>query len=422
MFRLILFFLIVNTFSFGQGKVVSGKIVDAETMLPVPFVSIGLLGTTRGTSSNLDGQFSISVEDIFSIRISCLGYETLEVRDLSVDEPALIRLKPSATQLKELVVFSKAVNPRKIVRKAFSAVSKNYNNEPFLERFFYRHYCKDDSVYGRLIEASVDVWKRTGYKSWQVVAGQKEEIRVTQLRRSFDRTATAQGHVPIAIKSILQADVVGYQAALPSSYLSFFSDVSTLKTDMDKYTFTFDGITTYDGKEVYEIGYALRKDSVTTTTGYLVMPQCTGSLYVTTKEYAFVKTMDVKFWGRDTIRTTSYYTPYKGNYYPYHLIRDGKSTARDNSTHWFHVEMMASEILTDNYEKFYSKEPTQLELLKVKYDSAFWNNHTILKTTPLEDKIISDLGGGKSLNEQFYLYQQQEKERIEAMPKKDGGR
>jgi thiol-disulfide isomerase/thioredoxin len=59
-------------------------------------------------------------------------------------------------------------------------------------------------------------------------------------------------------------------------------------------------------------------------------------------------------------------------------------------------------------EKFVGREPTKAELLKIPYDSAFWNHNTVLKTTPLEDEIISDLGGGQSLTQQFDLYQQYE--------------
>lgn len=413
--------LLSSSLAFGQRKVVEGIILDANTRQPIPFASIGIMGTSRGTSSNLKGEFSLSVEGQFAIRVSCLGYETQEAKNLSVDERALILLKPSATQLKELVVFNRKVNPKKVVRKAFNAISDNFNVEPFVEKFFYRHYCKDDSVYGRLIEASVDVWKRRGYKSRQKAAGEKEEMRVTQLRRSFDNTVTAQGHVPIAIKSILQADIAGYQTAEPSEHLSYFTDVSNLLTDIDNYTFTFEGLTTYDGKEVYEIAYTLRKDSVLTTQGYQPTPGCKGSLFITTEDFAFVKTIDIKFWNTDTIKSTSYYTPFKGKYYPYHLIRDGKTVARDKSTHWYHVELMASEILTDSFEEFYGKEPGKKELVDIPYDSTFWNNNNILKTTPLEDEIIYDLGGGGSLNRQFYLYQQEERLRVENAMKGEEG-
>ena len=52
--------------------------------------------------------------------------------------------------------------------------------------------------------------------------------------------------------------------------------------------------------------------------------------------------------------------------------------------------------------------PGKDELLNIPYDSVFWTSNTILKTTPLEDDIISDLGGGASLNNQFYRYRQYE--------------
>lgn len=414
MFKLIISLCLFSSVAFSQAKLVEGKIIDKDTKQPVPFASIGLLGTSKGTSSNLNGQFSLSVIDNFSIRVSCLGYKTLQLDSIPKDQFVIVELEPSATQLKEIVVFNKEVNARKVVNKAFRAISDNFNTNPFFQKFFYRHYCKDDSVYGRLIEASVDVWKRKGYKSIQPAAGITDEIRVTQLRRSFDMTKASQGHTPIAIKNILQADIVGYQANTPSEYISFFTDVNSLRADVVKYDFTFEGLTYYDGKEVYEIAYNLRKDSVLTTQGYELRPGNKGSLFISTKDYVFVKLYDVKFWGKDTITTTTYYTPYKGNYYPYHLIREGNSVARDNTTHWFHVEMMATEILTEDFETFYGDEPEKYDLLKIPHDSIYWSNNTILKTTPLEDEIIGDLGGGKSLLEQFKQYQHQQLNQIES--------
>lgn len=398
----------------AQNRVVEGKVIDRETQAPVPFASIGLLGTSKGTSSNLNGQFSLSVGGNYSIRVSCLGYETLELRNLPPDQTVLVELKPTATQLNEVVVFNRRVNAQRVVRKAFAAIDLNYNTKPFVETFFYRHYCRDDSVYGRLIEASVDILKRKGYRATPAAAGELDEIRVTQLRRSFDNTETAQGHVPIAIKSILQADIVGYQSAQQTELLSFYSDVSNLKTDLLNYAFTFEGLTAYDGKEVYEIGFEFKRDSILTTTGYLEAAHSAGSLFIRTDNFAIVKAIDVRSWGADTITTTAYYTPFQGKYYPYHFIKEGKSVARDNSTHWFHVELMASEIRADSVPTFRGDEPTKFDLLHIPYDSTYWSNNTTLKTTPLEDDIIRDLGNGLSLNEQFARYQQFELNKIES--------
>jgi hypothetical protein len=413
MARWLLLFLCFSSPAFSQ-QLIEGRIIDQETGKPIPFASIGIVGTSRGTSSNLNGQFSLLASESASLKISCVGYESRIIESLAGIKS--IELKPIATQLNPVVVFNKAINPKKIVRRAFANIRENFSDEPFLQKFFYRHYCKDDSVYGRLIEASADVWKHRGYHAIQKFAGEKEEMRITQLRRSVDKTLMAQGHEPISLKNILQADVVGYQTVEKSPHLSFYTDVSNLWTDMDGYSFAFNGITTYDGDEVYQINYTYKKDSALTSSGgYVSLCQVTGSLFITTDNFAFVKTEEVKTYGRNTIRTSAYYRKYDNRYYPYHFIREGESHTSDSSTHSFHIELMSVEIRNNSQEKFTGREPGKEELLAIPYDSIFWNNSTILKTTPLEDAIILDLGGGASLNKQFYLYQQHE------MNLRDGG-
>ena len=400
------FFLLLSSTAFCQ-QLIEGTIVDKETGKPVPFASIGIIGTSKGTSSNSNGEFSISLAQPFKLKITCVGYESKEVS--LAEEIKLVQLKPISTQLDAIVILDKAPNPKKIVRKAFANIAVNYINQPFLQNFFYRHYCKDDSVYGRLIEASVDVWKHHGYRSVQGAAGDQEEIRVTQLRRSLDKTTMAQGHDPISIKNILQADVVGYQTKIPSEHLLFYTDVSNLKTDFENYTFSFDGITNYDGQEVYQISYAYKKDSVVTTSGsYLYLTQATGSLFITTDTFAFIKTEEVKKLEPNTLRTAAYYRKFNDRYYPYHFIREGKSYISGNSTHSFRIDLMSVELKTDSAEEFTGNEPDREELLAISYDSVYWNNNTTLKITPLENKIIHDLGDGVSLNKQFYLYRQYE--------------
>lgn len=405
MFRLLILFILVCSSVFGQ-QIVEGRVVDKETGNPVPFASVGILGTSKGTSSNLNGQFSLVIEEPFSIKISCVGYESRVIN--SVAELSLIQLNSSSIELNEIIIYRKLIDPSRIVRRAFSNVANNYSTQPFLQKFFYRHYCKDDSEYGRLIEASVDVWKHRGYKSTQRMAGDKEEIRVTQLRRSLDNTVAAQGHEPIAIGNILQADVVGYQLQEKGKQLSFYSTVSNLKADFARYSFAYDATTVYDGQEVFLIAYTSRKDSILTTSGYVDLPTISGVLYITTDRYAIVKTEEIKSEGPNIIRTSAYYRKTDDKYYPYHFIREGENQAPDKSVHQYHIELMSTEIRHGAEEKFVGREPGKEELLKIPYDSTYWKTSTVLKTTPLEDKIIRDLGGGESLNQQFYRYQQYE--------------
>ncbi len=413
MFRCLIFLLIISSSVFSQ-RLVEGTIVDKETKKPVPFASIGIIGTSKGTSSNLNGQFSISINETDSVKISCVGYESLTLSSIQV--LTIVDLVPIVTQLTEIVILDRAINAKRVLRKAFANIDINYNDRPFLQQFFYRHYCKDGTAYGRLIEAAVDVWKTSGYRTLQHVAGEKEEIRVTQLRRSLDKTEMAQGHDPISVGNILQADIVGYQTDKKSEYMSFYTDVSNLRTDFEKYDFVCKGITYYDGLEVYEISYQNNKDSVLTTSGkYLDLVDIKGTLFITTGGYAFVKTEENKSFGTNSLLTSTFYRKVNDRYYPYHFIRQSESEYADKRVHSVHLELMSMEIKTNPSMKIVGQLPTRETLLSIPYDSTFWKSNSILKTTPLEDDIIRDLGGGVSLDKQFLRYHQFE------MNTRDGG-
>lgn len=414
MARLIIFFLVFSSAAFGQ-QIVEGKIVDAETGKPISFASITIIGTSKGTSANLNGEFTLVTSESASLKITCVGYESVEINGAIGNQ--LIKLKPIATLLNAVVVFNKPVNPTKIVKKAFANIRSNYVQQPFIQKFFYRHYCKDDSVYGRLIEAFVDVRKNDGYHATRKSAGEQEEVRVTQHRRSLDKTAFAQGHEPISVGNILQTDIVAYQAPEKSDHLSFYSDVSNIKTDFNSYTFSFEGITTYDGQEVYEINYRYKEDSALTTSGqYLKYATANGSLFITTGAHAIVKTEDVKQFDGSTIRSAAFYRKHDNYYYPYHLIREGENHLSDNRVHSFHIDLTSIETSMDVNQKFVARDVGKDLLSNVPYDSIFWSTNAVLKTTPLENKIIRDLGEGLSLNRQFDLYRQYE------MNLSDGGK
>ena len=376
-------------------------LIDQETKRPVPYASIGVIGSAKGTSSNINGQFTLTIDLHDKVKISCIGYNSIE---LTSPFPEVIYLQPSVTQLEEIIVTNKKMNAGRIVQKALASVKDNCLQTSFNQTFFYRHYCKDNDTYGRLIEASVEVFKENGYKPRRTKPGQQEGIRVNQLRRSVDKTVYAMGHVPIAINSILESDINAYRHVLPTNRVDFFSDVSNLSSDFNAYTFSFIGITKLDGEEVYVLDFQFKQDSVVTTQGIKYLPSQKGSLYITTKQYAFVKTDFIKYWEADTTQTTTYYKKYNNFYFPYHIIRNGKSIARDGSSHNFHIEFVSTEIETKNTRFFDSKEPSKYELIQIPYDSLFWSSQNFLKATPLENKIVADLGGGKSLQEQFSTY------------------
>lgn len=382
---------------------VSAKIVDGETLQPVPFASVGVVGTALGTSSNATGDFTLQLAPERKVKITCIGYQSLELDSLT--EGQLIKLQPTTTQLAELIIFNKSVNPQKIVRRAFASVEKNYPDKPFFQRFFYRHYCKDGSRYGRLIEAFADTWKAEGYHRLVKQRKRGEAIRITHLRRSLDQTAAARGHEPIAVSSVLQADIAAYQLLEGTPHISVFESLSNLKYNLERYQFTLEGITVYDNSDAYIIAYQSKPDSILTTSGYVQAPKAKGTLFVATDTHAIIKAEETKLDRFDSLHSTVYYRLHEGRYYPYHLIREGTNAAPGAPPHWYHVEMVSVDIQHEQQYQFSSEPPTRESLLKLEYDSLFWRNASLLKATPLEEEIIADLGGGRSLSQQFKRYQ-----------------
>ncbi len=394
-------FLIFSLTGYAQIRI-SGKIIDRDSRQPVPFASIGIVGTTQGTSSNIDGEFSLVIPENTSIKISCVGYASVVISNPA--QMKLIELTPYSIELQEIVITSKSVNPQMVVRRAMASIRKNYPQESFYQRFFYRHYCKDDDRYGRLIEAFVDVWKHSGYRSFRRYGGDREEIRVTHLRRSLDNTVLAAGHPPISITNILQADVAAYQTNQPGQIKNFYTEASALRMDFERFKFSYGGITRYEDHQVYVIAYQSLPDSILTTQGYVPVVSVRGTLYITTDDFAFVKHEEEREEGPNRFKSVVFYQQHQDKYYAGHLVRESELLLSDSSRHFVHIEMISTDISFDPKMQFTGKEPDKNQLLDIPYDSVFWNNASILKATPLEENIIRDLGGGTSLNQQFFRY------------------
>ena len=88
-----------------QAQTLSGKVVDAKTLEPLPFANVFLNNTTIGTTTELNGEFllkNVRQPAIYEVIFSFVGYESYKMKiSLSTNELALgtIKLKPSETEL-----------------------------------------------------------------------------------------------------------------------------------------------------------------------------------------------------------------------------------------------------------------------------------------------------------------------------------
>ncbi|WP_411029298.1 TonB-dependent receptor [Spongiimicrobium sp. 3-5] len=112
----------------AQQRTVSGTIAD-ETGQPLPGANIVEKGTTNGTQSDFDGNFSINVSDQNAILlITYIGFTTQEI--VVGDQTQInVQLKPDASELDEIVVIGYGTTTKEKFNGAVSKIeNKALNN------------------------------------------------------------------------------------------------------------------------------------------------------------------------------------------------------------------------------------------------------------------------------------------------------
>ena len=88
---------------FAQAQKVSGSVIDAKTGEALIGVSILEEGTTNGIITDLDGNFTISVQDGAKLQLSYVGYQTQTVKAKKGDM-GIIRMDPEAIALEDVTI------------------------------------------------------------------------------------------------------------------------------------------------------------------------------------------------------------------------------------------------------------------------------------------------------------------------------
>ena len=102
----------LSVFTFAQTVEVSGKITSADDGIGLPGVSVTVQGTTRGTTSDVDGMYKMSTEKGSTLVYSFVGMnsQSIVVGNKSVINLALIS---DANQLSEVIVTALGVSREK---------------------------------------------------------------------------------------------------------------------------------------------------------------------------------------------------------------------------------------------------------------------------------------------------------------------
>jgi hypothetical protein len=165
--------------------VISGRIIDEKNKFPIRYAGVSVYDKPVGTITNDEGEFILKIKPDLAespIIFSCLGYarKMMTIEDLSKNPEILLR--PISIQLKEISV--KAITAEELLNNVFSNLSKNYGNDLFLMKAFYRETLKQDGNYINVSEAVIEILK-SEYLNFE----RDDKIRIVKGRKSPDVNA-----------------------------------------------------------------------------------------------------------------------------------------------------------------------------------------------------------------------------------------
>ena len=137
---LLLFFIIGA--SYAQRYSITGKVFDAESKEPLPFVPVLIKGTTTGSTTDFDGNYSISTTVVGdSIIATYMGYKSTTRKIKSGEKQEVnMPLTREGVNLMEVTIKAGENPAHRIIRNVIAR--KPINDKQFLNAYQYESYNK----------------------------------------------------------------------------------------------------------------------------------------------------------------------------------------------------------------------------------------------------------------------------------------
>ena len=118
-----LFFMVIQSqAALQEKKTITGSVKDAETNEPLPGATILEKGTTNGTITDVDGNFTLQVKANGSLQISYVSYKTEEVA-ITGSSQYTISLSPDVVGVSDVVVIGYGTVKKSDLTGAVSSIS-----------------------------------------------------------------------------------------------------------------------------------------------------------------------------------------------------------------------------------------------------------------------------------------------------------
>jgi len=412
------------TFSSAQNLIsISGKIIDQDTHLPIPYAHIGIASKGIGTVTNNNGQFVFHIPDTFlteKIEVSHIGFFSKEINisTLRDQKKTHIELRPNVVLMDGVEVLETELPLTHYIQKAIKNLKNNYPSKLHLISGFYREALINEETrqYDRLLEAAVDIQDK-GIKS----SRDHIRLRVNELRKSDDLSDYSELEKRLnkdhgqhnQLYSLLLRNPIRNYNDLENPMAKKYNILQLMQTHLNRLKLkdvVFKGQT-----KIYVIEY---KDII-----------FSGTIYIDSKDYGIHQLSTVtdlskfskkpQFSAADqkefkSEQTTYYFQKIQGRYH-LNLVRkivfNGflNSQFSDKETIYSYAErtLLINNFYTQkkdfNRIKLRETEKRDITLYQLRrpYHQTFWESYNILSLEPLNPAIQSDLELQASLEAQF---------------------
>ena len=326
--------------------------------------------------------------------VSMLSFSSFKAPVWSlVDQVLTIQLEETTQVLAEVVVKDSLMSGD-ILRIALSRIEQNFPMEPYLVDGFYRDTKKLGGTYISLLEAAIKIYD----EDYQVPRNKfklRERVALLEVRRSLGYSSkfTTYFDEDNLLEDLLLNNSIRYRQ-FPEEDIFF----NSLKREKNTY---------YNDRPVYVIvqnnGYTLR-------------------IFIDTETYSIIhfeyERAQSERWGKRrglvgkfvNIRKTIDFKQYQGKMYLNYLTVDSRINWYDQKTDALrfetelHQQLLINQVYPKTEQRIGTTEKMKrygLQYQDLPYNKAFWDSYNVIKTTPLDKKIIEDLEKELPLEKQF---------------------
>ncbi len=371
----------------------TGRVIDAESLEPLPYATIGILHHGKGTVTNVNGDFILTAGSEYlndTLTVSYVGYvnRRLLLRSLPGNNMA-IALNRDYIPIPEIII--RVQDPLQILGRTIPAIASNYGTTPAMMTGFYREGVfrkKELQIYS---EAVVRLYKSAYARSLL-----NDQIKIIRSRKieNLEAKDTLAVRLKAGLSATLSLDGI--------KNLFDFIDPNSF----NNYQYRLTDIVTIDGQTAFVISFRQKE--------WITEPLMQGDIYINSENYSlllsefeinpkyvdlFTRSLISRVPGGfsmkpEYVRYRTHYRNIDGRYYLSHVRGDLGFIARSrkrlfNSRFTLFFELAITEYTRESVARFSHEEVAPLHAIFSStitgYDATFWKGFDFLR--PEEDLV-----------------------------------